>query len=248
MPGTPGTIGVDVNGHEFNVVDAGTGPGVLLLHGVGTGAELWRAQVPALVEAGFRVVAPELRGLGDDPDPATLDARRVGSVLDDIRGVLRTLGVPRVHVAGHAAGAVVAWMFTITQAQRVDRLAAIAGAYPAGFTPRGLQAGHGEAHDVFPPVDRPVLAVWGTRDDVVREASVLGSSIHVSGPWRYAPVEGAGHAVPTDQPERLNALLLEFFAAQPRAPRPTTDVRKMVGRPMASGLSDRLRTTDPDPG
>ena len=56
------TTQVDVGGLRFPVVDHGSGPPVLLLHGFPDSRHLWRHQVPALAGAGFRVVAPDLRG------------------------------------------------------------------------------------------------------------------------------------------------------------------------------------------
>jgi hypothetical protein len=53
---------VSVNGLSFHVVDEGSGPPVLLLHGFPDSSALWRHQIPALVDAGHRVIAPDLRG------------------------------------------------------------------------------------------------------------------------------------------------------------------------------------------
>ncbi len=60
---------VEIKGERFPVVDVGTGPAVVLLHGFPDSRHLWRYQVPAFVAAGFRVVAPDLRGYGDAPRP-----------------------------------------------------------------------------------------------------------------------------------------------------------------------------------
>ena len=54
----------------FPVIDQGTGPAVLLLHGFADSRFLWRNQITPLVDAGFRVIAPDLRGFGDAPKPA----------------------------------------------------------------------------------------------------------------------------------------------------------------------------------
>src|SRR5436853_4815950 len=65
----PLTKTVSVRGLSFPVVDHGKGPVVLLLHGFPDDRHLWRYQVGALADAGFRVVAPDLRGFGDAPRP-----------------------------------------------------------------------------------------------------------------------------------------------------------------------------------
>ena len=60
---------VTVNGLSFHVVDEGSGPPVLLLHGFPDSSALWRHQIPALVDAGHRVIAPDLRGFGASDRP-----------------------------------------------------------------------------------------------------------------------------------------------------------------------------------
>lgn len=57
---------VEIEGEHFPVVDLGTGPAVLLLHGFPDSRFLWRHQIPALAGAGFRVIAPDLRGFGEE--------------------------------------------------------------------------------------------------------------------------------------------------------------------------------------
>src|SRR5262245_48779864 len=66
---TPVTKTITVGGLSFPVADYGSGPPVLLLHGFPDDRHLWRFQVPALASAGFRVIAPDLRGFGDAPRP-----------------------------------------------------------------------------------------------------------------------------------------------------------------------------------
>src|SRR4029077_10346379 len=111
---------LDKKSLTLNVVDTGTGDPVLLLHGFPDSAEAWREQIKPLVAAGYRVIAPDLRGFGDSDkprDPANI-ARDIGfdklqRVGADIPGVLAQL-VPartRVHVVGHDWGAAVGWVF-----------------------------------------------------------------------------------------------------------------------------------------
>jgi pimeloyl-ACP methyl ester carboxylesterase len=60
----PGRL-LEVNGIRLHVHEQGTGTPVLLLHGFPDSSSLWRHQVPALVKAGYRVIAPDLRGFGE---------------------------------------------------------------------------------------------------------------------------------------------------------------------------------------
>ena len=133
------TVRLEANGHEFNVLDVGTGRGVLMLHGFPDSHALWRHQVPKLVEAGYRVIAPDLRGFGESSKPEGVPAYAFGELLGDLRGIMRALGVPRAHVVGHDWGAALAWMFALTQPKRVDRLVAISVGHPAAFREGGIR-------------------------------------------------------------------------------------------------------------
>src|SRR3712207_6640960 len=76
------------DGVELSVLDEGEGPAVLLIHGFPDSAQLWRHQIPTLKDAGFRVVAPDLRGYGDSDKPQEIDAYRVGHSVSDLTKVL----------------------------------------------------------------------------------------------------------------------------------------------------------------
>ena len=67
---------IDLGGEQFPVAEAGAGPAVLLLHGFPDSRFLWRQQLPALAEAGFRAIAPDLRGFGDAPRPKAVRPSR----------------------------------------------------------------------------------------------------------------------------------------------------------------------------
>lgn len=133
------------NGVELAVIDEGTGPAVLLLHGWPDSADLWRLQIPALVDAGFRVVAPDLRGFGASDKPADVAAYRVGESLRDLVAVLQALRIDRVDVVGHDWGAPVAWLFATFQPQVTRRLAVLSVGHPAVFGAPGEDGG--------PPLD-----------------------------------------------------------------------------------------------
>jgi len=112
---------------------------VLLLHGFPDSSYVWRHQVEALVDAGYRVIAPDLRGFGESDKPEGVEAYALGELLQDVRGILDVLQVPRVHVVGHDWGAAVSWMFAITDPGRVASLAAISVGHPGNFAPRSMK-------------------------------------------------------------------------------------------------------------
>src|SRR5258707_8733066 len=89
---------IEIKGELFPVVDFGTGPAVLLLHGFPDSRFLWRYQLPALAAAGFRVIAPDLRGFGDAPRPTAVRPYRRPFPIADVLCILDALGVQRTHV------------------------------------------------------------------------------------------------------------------------------------------------------
>src|SRR5919205_3901660 len=101
---------IERDGVELSVLDEGDGPAVLLIHGFPDSSYLWRNQVPALVAAGFRAIAPDLRGLGESDKPGAVDEYGVLHSVADMLAILDALDVERAHVVGHDFGAVVAWL------------------------------------------------------------------------------------------------------------------------------------------
>jgi pimeloyl-ACP methyl ester carboxylesterase len=113
-------------------------PAVLLLHGWPDSHRLWRHQVPALTDAGFRAVVPDLRGFGASDRPGRVEAYGLAHILGDVIGVLDHLGVGRVHVIGHDWGAAVAWAVAALFPDRVDHLVALSVGHPSAFAAAGL--------------------------------------------------------------------------------------------------------------
>jgi pimeloyl-ACP methyl ester carboxylesterase len=103
---------------------------VLLLHGFPDSHKLWRYQVPVLREAGYRTVAPDLRGFGDSDRPDSVDDYRLTNSVEDMVAVLDALGIERAHVVCHDFGAVVGWLLAALQPARVGRLAALSVGHP----------------------------------------------------------------------------------------------------------------------
>jgi len=122
---------ITTNGITLHVLDEGVGSPVLLLHGFPDSARLWRHQIGALVGAGRRVVAPDLRGFGESDRPTEVAAYRLSTVLADLMGLLDALGLDRVAVVGHDWGAGVAWLFAALHPERVERLAVLSVGHPA---------------------------------------------------------------------------------------------------------------------
>jgi pimeloyl-ACP methyl ester carboxylesterase len=109
---------VAAHGARFHVAEAGTGPLVVLLHGFPQFWWAWRAQLPALAAAGYRVAAMDLRGYGaSDKPPRGYDTATLAA---DVAGVIRALGESQAVIIGHDWGAWVAWAMPSLQ-PRVTR-------------------------------------------------------------------------------------------------------------------------------
>src|SRR5881409_3979095 len=91
------------NGIRMHYVTQGSGPLVVLLHGFPEFWFSWRKQIPALIDAGFRVVAPDLRGYNESSKPRDVEDYRLSVVAGDIAALIEHLGAPCILI-GHDWG------------------------------------------------------------------------------------------------------------------------------------------------
>ena len=120
----------------FDAVQHGEADGevVLLLHGFPQSSWCWRHVWPGLVEAGYRVVAPDQRGYSPGARPEGVAAYAMPELVGDVLGVLDALGVERAHVVGHDWGAAVAWQVGARHPDRVRTLTAVSVPHPLAFS------------------------------------------------------------------------------------------------------------------
>jgi len=124
---------VTANGVRLHVVTAGDPKGkpVVLLHGFPEFWYGWRHQVPALAEAGFRLLVPDQRGYNLSERPKAACAYRLEELVGDVLGLLDYYGCERVCLAGHDWGAAVAWSLAMNFPSRLERLAILNVPHPA---------------------------------------------------------------------------------------------------------------------
>lgn len=281
---------LSANGLEHHVRDtspdaAGDGEAVLLLHGFPDDHTVWDALTPVLVEAGYRVIAPDMRGFGETGMAASVAAYDLTKgALPDMIGVLDHLAVQQAHLVGHDFGASAAWLLAAQYPDRFKSLSALSVGHPRAFLQarndpeqmrmsfyilqhqfRGLcewayrrrdwawfkahwdrhcdmegaiaklsrpgrltaglnwyRANAGIDRMLSPPkpgsigeerVNIPVLGVWSDEDKYLGEAQMLASGDFVDASWRYERLDGLGHWLQAEAPDRLAPLLLEHWQA-----------------------------------
>jgi pimeloyl-ACP methyl ester carboxylesterase len=116
---------IEVGGIDMHVAECGTGPLVVCCHGFPELWYSWRHQLPALADAGYRVVAPDQRGYGRTSRPEAVEDYDIAHLAGDILGLLDALGEEQAVVVGHDWGAIVAWHLAQAHPERLHGVAAL---------------------------------------------------------------------------------------------------------------------------
>ena len=130
---------VEIDGLTFPYYEHGEGPAVLLLHGFPDSKYLWRHQIKPIAEAGYRVIAPDLRGYGDAPKPDSVSGYALSLVLQDLEGLLDELDISQAHIVGHDWGGTVAWLFAGRYPDRSISVTGLTVGAPGASGRRGLE-------------------------------------------------------------------------------------------------------------
>jgi pimeloyl-ACP methyl ester carboxylesterase len=125
---------IETNGIRLHVAEQGDGPLVILCHGFPECWYSWRHQLPGLANAGFRAVAPDLRGYGQSSRPEELEKYTILDDIGDIVGLVDALGAKQAVIAGHDIGAAIAWQAALL---RPDIFRAVVALSPP-FRSRGF--------------------------------------------------------------------------------------------------------------
>jgi pimeloyl-ACP methyl ester carboxylesterase len=274
---------LSANGLSHFVRDSGeeSAPAAILLHGFPDSSAVWDRLTPLLCAAGFRIIAPDLRGFGDtDMPPRLADYEIAGGAAVDVVAILETLKIARAHLVGHDFGAPVAWGLAAQQPARFLSLTALSVGHPRAYLAAGAEQKRRSlyivAHqmrglcewlyrrndwallrrhwDAGPDIDEtirqlsrpgrltaglnwyraniplrrmlfggaalgeevvrvPTLGVWPSAEKYLVEEQMRASAQWVDASWTYERLDGAGHWLQVDAPDRLAALLVRHWRA-----------------------------------
>jgi pimeloyl-ACP methyl ester carboxylesterase len=120
-----------VDGHRLTTFEAGRGrESIVLIHGIPDSSAIYRRQIPTLIDAGYRVIVPDLLGHGDSEMPPGVEHYTGAEDERRMWAVLRDLGVGRMHIVGHDRGALLSWGMAAHAPDRVISHVALSVGHP----------------------------------------------------------------------------------------------------------------------
>lgn len=129
---------IEANGLKFNVFDEGSGETVMLLHGFPDSMKVWRDVIPPLLDAGYRVIAPDLRGYGETDMPEKVEDFQISLLVADVLHILAALGVKeKVKLVGHDWGSSLGWACVLSKPEYFSSYVAIGTGHPTCYYGEG---------------------------------------------------------------------------------------------------------------
>ncbi len=113
---------VDTGEIKMAVHEYGDGPPVILIHGFPELAFSWRHQLPTLADAGYRAIAPDMRGYGGSDKPEGVTSYSMQNLIGDVHGLMAALAIDRAVFVGHDWGAMLVWQMALLSPQRMAGL------------------------------------------------------------------------------------------------------------------------------
>lgn len=123
----------DCNGISLRYVEAGAGTPIVMLHGFPDFSYSWRRQIPTLSAAGFRCIAPDMRGYNESDKPPRVRDYDIDELVEDVDAFIQKVAGGSAHVVGHDWGGIVAYNLAARMPERVRRLVILNSPHPAAF-------------------------------------------------------------------------------------------------------------------
>lgn len=129
-------------GYVFDVDDGGdpSGPAVVLLHGFPQDRGAWSEVVGPLQRAGYRTLAPDLRGVSAGARPRSAGEYRTIDSVNDVLALLDAAGLQRAHLVGHDWGGYVAWAMACEHPERLVTLTSVSTPHPSALKRAALRS------------------------------------------------------------------------------------------------------------
>ncbi|MFN0123118.1 MAG: alpha/beta fold hydrolase [Blastocatellia bacterium] len=219
---------IRANGIKIRIAEMGKGPLVILVHGWPESWYSWRHQIPALAAAGYRVVAPDMRGYGKTDKPGAVEDYDIQHLTGDLRGIVEALGEKSAALIGHDWGAIVAWQAMLLHPRQFTSLVAMSVPYngrPGQSIVQSLRQAQGDnfyyilyfqepgvAEREFDADPRGILSRLYLSPDSPREAPQITDPKRAAGGW--IPRLGAPKGLPAWLTQAdLDYYVREFTAA-----------------------------------
>jgi len=225
-------------GIRLHYVEAGEGPLVVLLHGFPEFWYSWRHQIAPLAQAGYHVVAPDMRGYDLSDKPQSWRSYDTGLLADDIAGLVHSFGEQSAIVVGHDWGAAVAYTVAMRHPDMVRRLAILNVPHPTrmleGFrTLRQLRKSWYMFFFQIPRLPEHLIA----RDDY----SFAKRSLRADSKDAFTDEDLERYVDAWSQPGALTGMINYYRAALRRSPGKTLALMKPIEAPtlVIWGMRDR---------
>ena len=195
----------------------GSGAPLVLLHGGWSDSSTFAANIPALAQR-YQVIAYDRRGCGRS-SKVDSSAHSVELWLDDLKGLLRYLGIERAHLCGVSYGALQVLECAFRMPELVRSAILISGTAEGYVANREPVVPFPSRLDDLPSLRLPVLIIQGANDTAFpprmaeeMHHGIAGSELHI--------IPDAGHGVHRERPDEVNALVLAFLERVEGSPVP----------------------------
>lgn len=221
---------VPVGDLSMRIAEAGNeGPLVLLVHGWPESWYSWRHQLVALADAGYRAVAPDMRGYGGTDAPPEVEDYDVLDLCGDLTGLLDVLGESTAALVGHDWGAAITWNCALLAPERFQAMVAMSVPYGGHAQSDPLasmrqrfgdnfyymlyfqeldEQGRGVAEAEFDPAPRAILSRLYASPGTPRNPPAVTDPLRSAGGW----IPRLGE--PTELPPWLSAADLDYYVTQ----------------------------------